>query len=130
MEIEKEIRDARARLRALIRACLGVATEDGDFWTVFIAFWGETLRDPELAGLNARTYEKARRWIAALVGRGISEGVFRRVDVRPASIAILAVLDGVALQLTFDKTLLSPRAAERLCEDTLLRYLSSDGGDR
>src|SRR6187397_3125397 len=33
-------RDARARLRAVIRACLETAIESRDFWTVFIEFWG------------------------------------------------------------------------------------------
>ena len=63
-------RDARARLRALLRACLEVATASRDFWTVFIELWGEALHDRELARLNRRTYARARRLLAAGVARG------------------------------------------------------------
>ena len=63
-------RDARGHLRALLRACLEVATESRDFWTVFIELWGEALHDRELARLNRRAYARARRLLAAGVARG------------------------------------------------------------
>ena len=53
------VRDARGQLRALLRACLKVATESRDFWTVFIELWGEALHDRELARLN-RLHLRAR----------------------------------------------------------------------
>jgi TetR/AcrR family transcriptional regulator, transcriptional repressor of bet genes len=117
-------RDARARLRALVRACLDVATRDREVWTVFIEFWGETLHDRELAGLNARSYARARRLLAATLARGITEGAFRRIDVAEASAVVLAVLDGLSLQLTFDRGLMSVGRAARLGETALLRYLA------
>ena len=119
-------RDARARLRGLIRTCLGVALRERGFWSVFIEFWGEALHDPELAALNARTYARARRLIAAGIGRGVAEGAFRRVDPREAAAVILALLDGLSLQLTFDRGLMSLDRAVRLCETALLRYLVPD----
>jgi len=45
-------RDASSRLRAMIKACLAVATADREFWTVFMALWGESLHDPALASIN------------------------------------------------------------------------------
>lgn len=120
-------RDARGRLRALIRACLEVATRDRDFWTVFIEFWGETLHDPGLAALNARTYARARRLIGAVIARGVAAGAFRPVGLDRASAVVLALLDGLSLQLTFDRALMPVPRAARLCEETLLRYLTRDG---
>jgi AcrR family transcriptional regulator len=116
-------RDPRARLRALVRTCLDVASHDRDFWTVFIEFWGEALHDPALARLSARTYARARRLVAGGLAPGIAAGVFRRVPVAEASAIVLAVLDGLSLQLTFEPALLGPARAARLCEDVLLRYL-------
>src|SRR5262249_7404517 len=63
-------RDARARLRALLRACFRAATESRDFWTVFIELWGEALHDRELARLNRHAYARARRLLEASVTRG------------------------------------------------------------
>jgi AcrR family transcriptional regulator len=119
-------RDARARLRALVRACLDVATRDREVWTVFIELWGETLHDRELARLNARSYARARRLLAATLARGITEGAFRRLDLTEASTVVLAVLDGLSLQLTFDRGLMAVGRAAHLGETVLLRYLSTE----
>jgi AcrR family transcriptional regulator len=128
-------RDARGELRALLRACLRVATESRDFWTVFIELWGEALHDPELARLNRRTYARARRLLAGTVARGAAAGVFRRVPPDDAAALILAVVDGLSLQLTFDPDLMSLGRAARLGEAALAAYLgagrrSSDGRPR
>ena len=122
-------RGARGRLRALIRACLDVATRDREFWTVFIEFWGESLHDPELAALNARTYTRARRLIGRVIAAGVAEGAFRPVGVDEAAAVTLALLDGLSLQLTFDRTMLPVPRAARLCEVALLGYLGSARAD-
>jgi AcrR family transcriptional regulator len=116
-------RGARGRLRALVRACLDVATRDRAAWTVFIEFWGETLHDPELAALNARSYARARRLIGRVVTAGIDEGVFRRVAVAEAAMVMLALLDGLSLQLTFESALVPVGRAERIAETALMAYL-------
>jgi len=116
-------RGARGRLRALIRACLEVAVRDRGAWTVFIEFWGETLHDRELAALNARTYARTRRLIGRLIAAGVAEGAFRRVRVPEASALVLAVLDGLSLQLTFEAEVMPLPRAERVCEEALLACL-------
>jgi len=133
-------RDAWARLRGLVRAGLAAATRDREAWTVFIAFWGEALHDRELALLNARAYGRARRLIAAGIARGVAEGAFRRLDPAEAGAVILALLDGLSLQLRFEdgddaRGDRSDRArrrrgrrplarAARLAEEALVRYLT------
>ncbi len=116
-------RDGKTRLRAIIRACLSVAMEDREFWTVFMALWGETLHDPKLASLNKATYRRARRAIAGAIAQGIRERQFRSVDVTEASAMVLAVVDGISLQLTFERRLMPATTAEQLCGDLLLGYL-------
>ena len=43
-----------------------------------------------------------------------------------AAAVILALLDGVSLQLTFEPQAFSVAAAVRVCEDALLRYLGRE----
>ncbi len=117
-------RDARGRLRALLRACLEVATASREFWTVFIELWGEALHDRELARLNRHTYARARRLLAAGVARGTAAGAFRRVGPDEAAAVILAVVDGLSLQLTFEPTLMPLGRAVRLAEEALGAYLA------
>lgn len=117
-------RDARARLRAVIRACLETAVESRDFWTVFIEFWGEALHDRRLAAVNRQAYARARRLIAATLAGGRSAGAVRRVNLEEAAAAVLGLLDGLSLQLTFDRGLMTLPRAARLAEAVLARYLS------
>jgi|SRR5580704_2450678 AcrR family transcriptional regulator len=120
-------RDARGRLRALVRTCLETAVRRRDFWTVFIEFWGEALHDRRLAAVNRRAYARARRLLGAGLARGIASGEFRPVEIDEAAVVVLALLDGVSLQLTFDRGLMSPVRAARLAEAALFRYLSAGG---
>jgi len=121
-------RGARARLRALIRACLEVAARDRGTWTVFIEFWGEALHDRRLAAVNREAYARARRLIGATLARPRAAGQVRPVDLAEASAVVLGLLDGLSLQLTFDRHLMTLPRAARLAETVLARYLSP--GDR
>jgi AcrR family transcriptional regulator len=123
-------RSARARLRALLRACLRVATESRDFWTVFIELWGEALHDPELARLNRHAYARARRFLAATVTRGTAAGSFRGVSPDEAAVVMLALVDGLSLQLTFDPGLMPLGRAVRVAEEALSAYLAPRPGRR
>src|SRR5258708_10332640 len=82
-------RTARARLRAVIRACLETAVESRDFWTVFIEFWGEALHDRRLAAVNRQAYVRARRLIGAALARGRAAGGGRRGGLAGAPPAAL-----------------------------------------
>lgn len=115
--------DARARLRAVIAGCLGLADESRRFWVVFVEFWGEMMHDAGLLAVNARLYRRFRRALGALVAQGVREELFRRVDPDEAGAVILALVDGVSLQRAFDPKAFGLERATRFCEDAILRYL-------
>jgi AcrR family transcriptional regulator len=123
---EQEGRDPRARLRALVRACLEQAVGEREFWLVFVEFWGQMLHDKRLSTVNADLYERTRRLIGRLVAEGARAGVFRRVDSHQAAAVILGLVDGVSLQLTFDPGAFTVESATHFCEDALLRYLAPE----
>jgi len=115
--------DARARLRAVVRGCLALADEKREFWLVFVQFWGEMMHDPELVRVNAALYREFRRSLGALVAEGVRVGLFRRVSPEEAGAIVLALLDGISLQRTFDGTAFTRERATRFCEDAITRYL-------
>ena len=122
-EDQRRSGDAQGRLRALIGGCLRSAEEDREFWVVFVEFWGEMMHDAELARINASLYRRLRRSLGAVVARGIREGRFRRVDPEEAGAVILALLDGLSLQRTFDPSALGLTRTARACEEADARYL-------
>jgi AcrR family transcriptional regulator len=119
-------RDARARLRALVRACLEVAVSRPEFWVVFVEFWGEMLHDRRLRDLNTVVYSRTRRLIGRLIAEGVRAGRFRPVDPRRASAVVLGLIDGLSLQLTFDPEAFGVAEAARFCDDALGRYLARE----
>lgn len=119
-------RDPRARLRALVRACLEVAVARPEVWIVFVEFWGEMLHDRRLRDLNTALYARTRRLIARLVAEGVRAGRFRPVDPRRAAAVVLGLVDGLSLQLTFDPEAFGVAEATRFCDDALGRYLARD----
>ena len=119
-------RNARARLLALIEACLRLAVEERAFWIVFVEFWGEMMHDRRLREINAALYERTRRLIGAVVAQGVRAGIFRRIDALRAAAVILGLVDGVSLQLTFDPTAFGVAEATRFCGDAVVRYLARE----
>jgi len=118
--------DPRARLRALIHACLESSVAMREVWIVFVEFWGEMMHDRRLREINAVLYARMRRLIGAVVAQGIRSGAFRRTDVLRAAAVILALVDGVSLQLTFDPTAFRVAEATRFCGDAVMRYLARE----
>ncbi len=117
-------RDPRQRLRALITACLSVAIEAREFWVVFVEFWGEMMHDRKLMSINADLYARIRELIGRIVGQGVRAERFRRVSPEYAGAIILALVDGLSLQLTFDPRAFTLAKAQRMCEDAVFRYLA------
>jgi AcrR family transcriptional regulator len=119
-------RDARARLRALVRACLATAVTQRELWMVFVEFWGAMMHDAVLRRHNADLYARIRDVLAREVARGVRAKSFRRVRADHAAALILAVVDGLSLQLTFDPARVSAAEAARIADDALARYLAPD----
>jgi AcrR family transcriptional regulator len=120
-------RDAPARLRAVIRGCLGFADDNREFWVVFVEFWGEMMHDRALLPINAALYQRLRRTLGAAVKHGIRAGAFRRVDPEEAGAVILALVDGLSLQRAFDANAITLDRATRACEEAVTRYLARTG---
>lgn len=82
------------------------------------------MHDEQLSAINADLYTKMRRQIAALLTLGIRQGAFRRIDVEATAAVILGLVDGLALQLTFDPKVLKLETAVTCCCEAVERYLS------
>ncbi len=121
-----DAQDPRRRLRAIIEACIGTAEEQGEFWTILVQFWSAMLYDAKLRSTNAALYVSLRRLIGRIVRAGIQSGEFRSVTPEGAGAVILALVDGLSLQRSFDPKALSFHDAVRLCEIAVFRFLAPE----
>lgn len=60
------------------------------------------------------------------MAQGTRAGLFRRVNPEEAGAVILALVDGLSLQLTFDPNAFSVAQATRFCEEAVFRYLAKE----
>jgi len=115
--------DAPTQLAGVVRSFLAFADENREFWLVFVEFWGEMMHDRDFAQVNAELYRRLRRTLGAVVARGVRAGRFRKLDPEEAGSVVLALVDGISLQRTFDPKALTLARATRLCEEAVLRFL-------
>ncbi len=103
--------DARERLERLIDLQLPRDPEVRREWLVWLEFWAEAARRPELAAVHRELYAGWRELIADTVRRGQRQGVFRDGDAEAIAETLTALIDGAAVHVV---TGLQEDGAERM----------------
>ena len=106
-------------------SCLPEADpEPHDSWLLWLDFWTQAARNPEVAGLRQKADERWRELISSLVVSGQEAGEFRAVD--PGSFAILlsGLLDGFAVQIALEDAEVGPERAF----DLTMRFIADQLG--
>ena len=95
----RDLDDARERLARLIDLQLPRDPEVRGEWLVWLEFWAEAARRPELAAVHRELYAGWRELIADTVRRGQDQGVFRAGDARAIAETLTALIDGAAVHV-------------------------------
>jgi len=126
----------RERLSGFFRASFAPELLEPELFNVWLVFWSMVAHSPEIRAVHDRTYGKYRSMLEALLGQLANSGTAPLFRLRPAAIALAALLDGLWVELSLSSTTFKPREAIGLCEDwvdalckgafpTLLRAASS-----
>jgi AcrR family transcriptional regulator len=117
---------AAARVEEIVAmSCLPEADPDPhDSWLLWLDFWTQAARNPEVASLRQKADERWRDLISSLVISGQEAGEFRAVD--PANFAILlsGLLDGFAVQIALEDPVVGPERAF----DLTMRFIADQLG--
>jgi AcrR family transcriptional regulator len=106
---------AAARLEEIVAmSCLEEADPDPrGSWTLFLDFWAQAARNPEVGSVRQKSDERWRDQIAELVMAGQAAGEFRQVDPQSFAITLSTLLDGLTIQVALnDPVVDSVRAFE------------------
>lgn len=95
VEAARQKADLHGRLRAVLLESLPLDDVRLEEWRVWLAFWGESMRDPELAAEDARRYAEWTSMLAGVVAPVIEDGseVEREVE------HLVALADGLGLRI-------------------------------
>ena len=107
----------RARLSAFFRASFAPEILDPQLFNVWVVFWSMVAHSPEIRAVHDRTYGKYRSILESLLGQLVAAAEAPAFKLRPAAIALSALLDGLWVELSLSPATFKPREAIALCED-------------
>jgi len=106
---------AAGKLEEIIAmSCLPEAdTEPAGSWVLWLDFWAQAARHPEVASVRQKADERWRETIQSLVLAGQAAGEFHAVNALDFAVCLSALLDGLAIQIALaDPAVDAPRAFE------------------
>jgi AcrR family transcriptional regulator len=107
----------RERLSGFFRASFGAEIIDPALFNVWLVFWSMVAHSPQIREVHDRTYGNYRNILEALLGQLAQTGAAPRFKLRPAAVALSALLDGLWLELSLSSSAFKPQEAIALCED-------------
>src|ERR1022692_2091088 len=107
---------AAARLEEIVAmSCLPEADpEPHSSWLLWLDFWAQAARNPEVASVRQKSDERWREMITTLVLNGQEAGEFAGLDAASFSVCLSALLDGLAIQIALDDPVVDPVGAFEL----------------
>jgi AcrR family transcriptional regulator len=107
----------RDRLSGFFRASFAPDILDPELFNVWLVFWSMVAHSPEIRAVHDRTYGEYRSLLETLLRQLARTGAAPEFKLRPAAIALSALLDGLWLELSLNPATFRPRQAIALCED-------------
>ena len=116
-QAENEAVSPRDRLSNFFRASFAPEILDPQLFNVWLVFWSMVAHSAEIRAVHFSTYGKYRSVLESLLGQLVESGAAPPFKLRPAAIALSALLDGFWVELSLSPTVFKPREAIALCEE-------------
>jgi AcrR family transcriptional regulator len=116
-QAENKAVSPRERLSNFFRASFAPELLDPQLFNVWLVFWSMVAHSAEIRAVHFSTYGKYRSVLESLLAQLVDSGAAAPFRLRPAAIALSALLDGFWVELSLSPTVFKPRDAIALCED-------------
>jgi AcrR family transcriptional regulator len=113
-------------LAAKVEASLPIRARSRLEWELWVELWAGAVRDPELRTIAAGVYGRLHAVLAAIVERGVEEGILAPLEVDPAVDRILALMDGYGIRVLLGDPAVSADEARRQVRQGLAGALGLD----
>jgi AcrR family transcriptional regulator len=123
-----EMSSAAAQLEELV-AMSSLSDADpqpGSSWQLWLDFWAQAARNPEVAGVRQKSDDRWRAVITDLVREGQEAGEFRDIDAAAFATTLSALLDGLTIQIALDDPVVDSVAAFELSMQFIAGQLGFD----
>ena len=116
-QCENKALSPRERLSNFFHASFTPEILDPQLFNVWLVFWSMVAHSPEIRAVHISTYGKYRSVLESLLGQLVDSGAAPPFKLRPAAIALSALLDGYWVELSLSPSVFKPREAIAHCED-------------
>jgi TetR/AcrR family transcriptional repressor of bet genes len=116
-QAENKAVSPRDRLSYFFRASFAPEIVDPQLFNVWLVFWSMVAHSAEIRAVHFSTYAKYRAVLESLLSQLVDSGAAPPFRLRPAAIALSALLDGFWVELSLSPTVFKPREAIAHCED-------------
>ena len=119
--IEQHAREAqttaRERLRRFFQASFAPGLLEPGLFNAWLVFWSMMAHDARVRAVHDRTYVAYRAVLESMLGELSGDGGAPHFKVRPAAIALAALLDGLWIEASMNPRTFKPAEAVALCDD-------------
>ena len=116
-QVDNTTAKPRDRLSVFFRASFAPELLDPQLFNVWVVFWSMVAHSPEIRAVHDKTYGQYRAILEKLLAQLVDSGAAPPLKLRPAAIALSAVLDGLWVELSLSANSFKPREAIAICED-------------
>ena len=107
----------RERLRRFFEASFTPALLEPGLFNAWLVFWSMIAHDEEMRAVQDRTYVAYRTALESLLGQLRAAESVPAFRLRPAGIALAALLDGLWIEASLNPRAFKPAEAVAMCED-------------
>lgn len=123
MERAEKVRPALEAIRRVVALALPLTAETRGYWRIWVGYWERSGYDDGVARVMRMRYDEWRSRLARLLARAQTEGdVAAAVDAREAAESLIALVDGIGVQVMLGVTRIPP-ARQRAMFDLWLGTL-------
>lgn len=105
------------KLAALLDSYVPLDDATRESWHVWLELWVGALQDEELRRLNDTAYDEWRKLIGGVIIEGVDRGVFATDDPGADVNQLIAMIDGLAVQVLLGSSVISAGEMRRICVD-------------
>ena len=110
MERAEKTRPTLDAIRKVVALALPLTPETRGYWRIWVGYWERSSYDDDVARVMRLRYDEWRSRLERLLARARSEGdIAPEVDPREAAEALIALVDGIGVQVLLGVGRISPK---------------------
>lgn len=121
---DEKVASPQQQLSVFFRASFAPESIDPQLFNVWLVFWSMAAHSHEIRVVHDLTYASYRSLLVTLMRRLSKSGAAPNFKLRPAAIALSALLDGLWLEISLSPVTFKPSEAINMCEDWITALCS------